>query len=88
MRLWELWRGDDGEGVEFTFFDDSRDDVRNDVAGRGHVKVWEVRAKGRNAAHQARNDHLGWGRYSPMLGPDGSPFPEDEDDDWSPGDTD
>ncbi len=47
----------------------------------GQVFSWQVVANGPNPAMRALYDYLGWGEYRPMLRNDGTPHPEDEDDD-------
>ena len=39
-------------------------------------------AKGLNSANQLLYDHLDFGVYRPMLQDDGTPYPQDEDDDY------
>ncbi len=48
---------------------------------QGLVKIWETDASSFNEAMRALNDHLGFGPYQPSLQEDGTPYPEDEDDD-------
>jgi hypothetical protein len=46
----------------------------------GATLIWEIDAPSSNAAMRALYEHLGYGPYQPMLRPDGTPYPEDEDD--------
>jgi len=46
----------------------------------GEVKVWETEAPSTNGAMRALNQYLEFGTYKPMLRDDGTPYPEDEDD--------
>ena len=46
----------------------------------GQVKTWEVDAATVNDAMRAMNEHLDYGPYEPMFRNDGTPYPEDEDD--------
>jgi hypothetical protein len=77
MRRWELWSGDDSN----TFFPATSEKTRVMARVEGEVKVWETEASSSNDAMQKRNDYLGYGPYVPMLQDDGTPYPEDEDDD-------
>lgn len=77
MGRWELW----GTDCEWSFFSEDNDAARQMAVRDGHELLWEVDAPSRNAAHQARNDYFGWGKYEPMLRADGTPYPEDEADD-------
>jgi hypothetical protein len=43
-----------------------------------HELIWTVEAGSRNEAMQLYYDYMGWGRYQPMLRPNGTPYPEDE----------
>lgn len=51
----------------------------------GYVFTSETTAQSSNDASRALYAHLGWGDYEPMLQADGTPYPEDEDDDYVPG---
>ena len=42
--------------------------------------MWETVASSTNEAMRARNEYLGFEPYQPMLREDGTPYPEDEDD--------
>ncbi len=42
--------------------------------------IWSTTAVGSNDAMRQMHRHLGWGEYRPMLRVDGTPYPEDEDD--------
>ena len=77
MRRWELWRGDGFND----FFPATSEKSRVMARRAGAVKVWETEASSSNETLQKRNDHLGYGSYVPMLQDDGTPYPEDEDDD-------
>jgi hypothetical protein len=76
MRKWELWEDEGGS----SFFPESNMQARLMAMEDGLVKVWEVEASSTNDAMRAMNERLGWGPYKPMLQDDGTPFPEDEDD--------
>ncbi|MBV9660813.1 MAG: hypothetical protein JO337_06625 [Acidimicrobiales bacterium] len=43
---------------------------------------WTTTAKGMNDVMSQMYQHLGRGEYTPMLREDGTPYPEDEDDDY------
>jgi hypothetical protein len=45
------------------------------------VKTWETEASSFNEAMQALYDHSEFGPYQPQLRDDGTPYPEDENDD-------
>ena len=77
MHRWELWQG---EG-EYSFFPATNEKNRVMARVLGHVKTWEIDASSFNGAMQALNEHLGFGPYQPAFRDDGTPFPEDEDDD-------
>jgi hypothetical protein len=88
VRRWELWvtRHPDGSIVE-TFFPD--DEVSGALyhgwAEEGGAElIWAVEAKGLNDAMRKMYEHLGRGEYQPALREDGTPFPEDENDDYRP----
>jgi hypothetical protein len=81
---WELWvkRHDDGT-VEESFFPD--DDASGPFNRRWAEEVraelvWRVEAKGMNDAMRKMYEYLGRGEYQPTLSEDGTPYPEDEDD--------
>ena len=78
MGRYELWVGEEGDG--YYFFRDDNSEAREMALAEGMQLSWETTQRGRNQAHQALYDHLGYGLYKPMLRPDGTPYPEDEDD--------
>jgi hypothetical protein len=78
VRRWELWVCEDGH----SFFPDSNDQERQSARADGGVLSWETTVKSTNDAHRALYEHLGWGEFKPMLRADGTPYPEDEDDDF------
>jgi hypothetical protein len=80
VRRWELWSGDDGH----TFFPEENERERQMAQADGYVLTWETMAQSMNCAHRALYAYLGWGEFKPMLRPDGTPYPEDEDDDYVP----
>lgn len=81
VRRWELWRSIDDEGVTTTeFFPATSEKSRVMARAEGAVKVWETVASSTNEAMRLRNEHLGFAPYQPMLRDDGTPYPEDEDD--------
>lgn len=79
MRRWELWTDEDGDG-DHLFPSEDQEEARSRAIAEGFKLRWGCSAAGWNPAHQMLYDHLGWGEYQPMLRPDGSPYPEDEDD--------
>jgi hypothetical protein len=81
VRRWELWVGEDGHA----FFPEENDQARRMARQEGYVLSWETTAKSTNDAHRALYAHLGWGDFKPMLRPDGTPYPEDEDDTYATG---
>jgi hypothetical protein len=88
MRRWELWvtRHPDGTTEEAFFPDDevSGPLYREWAAEDRAELIWTVEAKGSNDAMRKMYDHLGRGEYQPLLREDGTPYPEDEDDDYRP----
>jgi hypothetical protein len=85
MRRWELWEKVEPNGVHATsFFPEDNEQARRMARENGMVFVWEVRAKGINDAMRAEYEYRGLGEYCPMLREDGTPYPEDEDDDYQP----
>ena len=78
MGRYELWVREDGDG--HYFFRDDNLQARTMAIADGFHLSWETTQRGRNQAHQALYEHLGWGRYAPMFRSDGTAFPEDEDD--------
>jgi len=79
MRRWELWVSRDENG--HVFIAEDHEEARARATAEGLELAWECLAAGWNPAHQLLYDHLGWGEYRPMLRPDGTPYPQDEDDD-------
>lgn len=82
MRRWELWKGEDEEDGH-VFLAEDHEEARSQAIADGLELRWECSAAGWNPAHQMLYDHLGWGEYKPMLRPDGSPHPQDEDDSYA-----
>jgi hypothetical protein len=80
MGRWELW---EREGSS-NFFPDWNDQARRMAKEEGMRFTWEVEAKGANPASRALYEHLGFGEYKPMLRDDGTPYPEDEDENYVP----
>ena len=80
MRRWELWSSEDGH----YFFPEDNEHARTFAIEEGMTLEWETTAKGWNAAQQALYVHRGWGRYNPSLRDDGTPYPDEEDDDHQP----
>jgi hypothetical protein len=80
MRRWELWVRADGH----SFFPADSEQARATAAELGEVFSWSTVAAGHNPAMRALYEHLGWGEYRPMLRPDGTSYPEDEDDAYRP----
>ena len=64
------------------FFRAESERARQMALDEGYVFSWETTAKGANDAHRALYAHLGYGEFRPMLRADGTPYPEDEDDDY------
>lgn len=81
MRRWELLAGETGHML---IPDDDPQGVTDAVA-EGYRKKWDCIAEGRNDAMRQMYAHLGYGEYRPMLREDGTPYPEDEHDDYRPG---
>jgi hypothetical protein len=74
MKRWELWEPeDDSEGR--VFLSEDHEEARSQAIAEGLELRWVCSAAGWNSAHQLLYDHLGWGEYKPMMGPDGSPYP-------------
>jgi hypothetical protein len=78
MRRWELWKGD---GV-YSFFPEENTQARQMAVEDDCVLIWEVIARGYNDAARRYNEYLGWDEYQPMHRSDGTPYPEDEDDEY------
>ena len=78
MRRWELWHNE--KENSYSFFSASSEKNRVMARVEGAVKVWETVLSSWNEAMQAQYDYLGYGTYTPMLQDDGTPYPEDEDD--------
>jgi hypothetical protein len=87
VRRWELWRAQHSDGgVSESFFPD--DEVSGTLyrawaEADGGELVWTVEAKGMNDTMRAMYEFLGRPAYQPPLRPDGTPYPEDEDDDYA-----
>ena len=87
MRRWELWQLPDG--TETRFIPTTRPH-EGEQAGEveeaerdGLVMIFSTTAVGTNDAMRQMYRHLGWGEYRPMHRPDGTPYPEDEDDQFA-----
>jgi hypothetical protein len=78
VQRYELWQNDEG----LSFFPDHNQQARDMAEADGQRFRWECTAKGLNAAHQLLYDYLDFGVYRPMLQDDGTPYPQDEDDDY------
>jgi hypothetical protein len=78
VKRYELWQGQGGH----SFFPDENDEARERALADGYTLTWAVTAHGLNPAHRLLYEHLGWGEYRPMLREDGTPYPQDEDDDY------
>lgn len=78
MRKWELW--ENPEEGRSSFFPVSNTHARVMAVWDGQTKTWEVEAASHDDAMRAMNEHLGYGPYVPRLRDDGTPHPEDEDD--------
>jgi hypothetical protein len=78
VHRYELWQNDDG----YSFFPEHNHQARDIAQADGQMLTWEVIAKGLNSANQLLYDHLDFGIYRPMLQDDGTPYPQDEDDDY------
>ena len=78
MRRWELWESETGQ----SFFPEDNHQARRMAQEDGEVLVWEVVANSTNEAMRAMYAYRGWGEFRPMLREDGTPYPEDEDDDY------
>jgi hypothetical protein len=76
MRRWELWQSEN----QHDYFPSTSEKSRVMARVEGAVKVWETEASSTNEAMRARNRHLGFDPYKPMLRDDGTPYPEDDDD--------
>lgn len=86
VRRWELWEGDHENGVGTSaFFPSTNRQARLRAMEEGLVKTWETEASSSNEAMQAQYDRMGFGTYRPMLREDGTPYPEDEDDEVAKG---
>ena len=70
--------------MSLSFFPEENAQARELAVRDGQKLVWEVIAPSKNAAMRAMHDHMGWGEYTPSLQADGTPYPEDEDDDLLP----
>lgn len=80
VRTWELWQGEEGN----SFFPEDNEQARRMARDQGYICTWTTTAPGGNDAMRRLYEHLGLGAYEPMLRPDGTPYPEDEDDDYRP----
>ncbi len=77
MKRYELWTS----ATSRSFFREDNEQVRRLAHEDGETLTWETMARGYNDAQRALHEYLGLGEYQPMLRPDGSVYPEDEDDD-------
>ncbi len=80
MGRWELWEAED----ENSFFPDWNEQARKMAQEEGLTFTWAVEARGTNPAMRALYKRLGFGEYQPMLRKDGTPYPDDEDEDYVP----
>jgi hypothetical protein len=80
MRRWELWTSETSQ----SFFAEENDQARRMAEEDGEVFTWEVVANSSNKAMRAMYSYRRWGDYKPLLRDDGTPYPEDEDDDYLP----
>jgi hypothetical protein len=83
MRRWELWSGETGS--MFIRAEDDESPLVTEAIEEGWQKTWECVAKGTNDAMRQMYAHQWHGEYKPMLRDDGTPYPEDEDDDYEVG---
>jgi hypothetical protein len=81
VRRWELWQLPDG--TESRFIPSTRPEQAEEAKGDGLVMIWSTTAVGSNDAMRQMYRHLGWGEYRPMLRSDGTPYPDDEDDQFA-----
>ena len=72
MQRYELWQNGHGH----SFLPEHNNQAREMAKADGQTLVWEVTAKGFNAAHQLLYDHLGFGTYRPMFQPTEPATPE------------
>jgi hypothetical protein len=89
VRRWELWEKDWDRGGSQSFFPEENQQAREMAQEDGQVFVWDVTARGYNDAMRGMYQFRAWGEYTPiLLQADGTPMPEDEDDDYEePGGT-
>ena len=80
VKRWELWSKDDWQ----TSFLEANEQARQMAIEDGQTPEWETTAQGWNSAHEAMYAYRGWGVYQPQQQDDGTPYPEDEDDDYNP----
>jgi hypothetical protein len=64
-----------------SFFPADNEQLRQMATNEGLALVWSTMATSYNDAHRALHVYMGWEPYKPMLRLDGTPYPEDEDDD-------
>ncbi len=81
MRRWELWEGV-AEDVPSSdaFFPEDKAQARQMVVDEGLTFVWSTTAAGPHDAMRVLHAYKGWEEYQPLLRADGTPHPEDEDD--------
>lgn len=78
VKRWELWTSDES----LSFFPEDNEQARQSAIEDGESFEWAVTARGWNSAHQAMWVYRGWGNYQPSLREDGTPHPEEEDDNY------
>jgi hypothetical protein len=76
MSRYQLWVSKDSQ----TFFRVPNEQAPHFAHEDEAVLTWEVEAFGHNDAMTKYYGHMGWDPYKPMLCVDGTPFPQDEDD--------
>jgi hypothetical protein len=84
-RKWELSIADAPDGRSESFFPADSPQVetyRKWALEEGGTLVWTTTAKSGNDAMSQMHRYLGRPEYQPMLREDGTPYPEDEDDDY------
>jgi hypothetical protein len=76
MGRYQLWVSNESQ----SFFREDNEQALRFAQEDGAQLVWEVTAVGSNEAMAKYHEHMGWEPYKPMLRVDGTPFPQDEDD--------
>jgi hypothetical protein len=82
--LWELPNPPEDEGFGDYFPSETEVQLRSFAVEDGCVLTWSAEARGWNDARHALHEYCGWDPYKPTLREDGSPYPEDEDDQFQP----